>query len=65
MAFMIRNHKRVFWLVPTETTYMVSVIKPSPEELPYGTASNLYGVGEGGDRSIEILDTVKSSKTII
>ena len=54
-----RMHNKPVWLVPREDDYIISVIKPEPNELPMGTASNLYDLDE------KIIDTVTSSKKII
>lgn len=37
-----KMHNKPFWLVPSADKYHVSVIKPRPDELPYGTCAILY-----------------------
>lgn len=51
-------HKKPVWLIPTETDYAISVVPPNANELPFGTAAILYGVGETID------DEIRSSKTL-
>ena len=37
-------HKKPVWLVALEDKYALSVIRPEPSEIAYGTAANLYDV---------------------
>lgn len=48
-------HDKAVWLVPTDSSYEVSVIEPSPEDLPAGTRANLY------DPELAIISFVVSS----
>jgi hypothetical protein len=56
LTFWLNFHKKPVWLVARKDDYALSVIKPEPHELPYGTAANFYDVG------FEILETVQSSQ---
>jgi len=56
MVWWLNFHKSPVWLVATEDKYCLSVIKPEPKDLPFGTAANLYDV------DLEIIDCVVSNK---
>ena len=55
VEWFVQFHNKPVWLVPTDTDYKISVVKPNPDELPSGTASNQYFL-EG-----VIVDSVRSS----
>lgn len=54
----VKRHNKPVWLVPTESTYELSVVEPKPDTLPIGTRSNLY------DQKLEIKAFIDSSKKI-
>lgn len=54
LEWWVNFHKTSVWLVPTEDDYKLSVIKPSSQDLPIGTAANKY------NPSLEITDTLKA-----
>lgn len=56
LEFWAALHDKPVWIVPRESDYCLSVIKPESHELPTGTAANLYNT------NLEIIDSVKSSK---
>lgn len=55
VIFFTGLHNKSVWIVPTEKEYVLSVIKPRPDELPAHTAANLYDING------EIIDVVHSS----
>lgn len=57
VKWFVEFHDKPVWLVPVEDGYRISVIKPRPDALPYGTTSNLYDV------EMNIIDSVPSSKS--
>lgn len=60
LVWMLNFHRKPFWLVPTDDDYVISVIKPSGETLPEGTASHLYAFAEDGEPIV--LETVRFEK---
>ncbi|HGS4512644.1 TPA: hypothetical protein ACMDOZ_002340 [Vibrio cholerae] len=40
----INFHQKNVWIVPTKTDYILSVIKPRPNELPRGTVAIEVGL---------------------
>jgi hypothetical protein len=55
VKFYTRFHHKPVWLVPTESDYQLSLIKPYPYDLPAGTTSCLY------DEEGEVMEFVRSS----
>lgn len=55
LMWFTKFHDKHAWLVPTEDNYFASVIQPQADELPSGTASNLY------DKHGNIHQTIVSS----
>ena len=55
-----KYHKTPYWLVPTCDGYSINIekIPPNADDLPFGTAANLY------DTNLDVIATVVSSKTI-
>lgn len=41
-----RFHNKPVWLVPLENGYAISIVKPTANELPEGTCSNLYNLDQ-------------------
>lgn len=52
----VNFHKRSVWLVPRADDYIISIIRPTPEELPMGTAAICY------DTELMEIDRVKAEK---
>jgi hypothetical protein len=48
MEWWHKFHKKPVWLVALDGRYVLSVVKPQPEEIAKGTVANLYDV----DKSI-------------
>ena len=46
LEWMVRFHKRAYWLIPTADDYVVSLPAPRSEDLPRGTASLQYELRE-------------------
>ena len=44
MQWFVKFHNKCVWIVPTEKDYALSVVPPTADELPNGTAANLYDV---------------------
>ncbi len=59
MKSFVRMHKKSVWIVPTENEYRLSIIKPTPDELPIGTRSCLY------DQNHDVVEVVDSARGII
>lgn len=57
LEWFLKFHKKSVWLVPSENNYTLSIVKPDPHELPFGTAANFYDV------DLNIVETIKSSAT--
>lgn len=51
-------HKKPVWLIALDRDYALSVIKPRPEEVTFGTVAILYGM------NMEILEKVGSSQEL-
>lgn len=59
MKSFVRMHKKSVWIVPTENEYRLSIIKPTPDELPIGTRSCLY------DQNHDVVEVVDSVRGLI
>ena len=46
LEWMVRFHKRAYWLIPTADAYIVSLPAPRAEDLPLGTSSLRYELRE-------------------
>lgn len=51
----VKRHNKPVWLVPTKSSYELSVVEPTPDALPMGTRANLY------DQNLEVMGFVISS----
>ena len=40
----VKRHNKPVWIVPTNTTYLLSVVRPSPFEVPEGCSAILYDI---------------------
>lgn len=50
----VNFHKKPVWVCPTDDEYAISIIKPSPRDVPDGCAAVLMGVdGELTDEKVE------------
>lgn len=52
VKWFVNFHKKPVWLIATENDYVLSIIKPSPDEIAPGTVANLYDV------NLDIIDKV-------
>ncbi len=51
-----RRHQRAVWLVPLKDKYAISIVKPTPKDLPEGTAAVLYAP------DLSVVETVQSKR---
>lgn len=57
LVWYVNFHQSSVWLVALDNDYALSVIKPTPDELPFGTVANLY------NKDLQIEDFVESNRT--
>lgn len=46
LQFMLSLHKKPYWIVPTESDYIVSLVAPEAKYLPKNTRAIQYDVNE-------------------
>lgn len=56
VKWFVNFHKKPVWLVAVHDKYVLSIIKPLPNEIALGTAANLY------DINMDIIDTVRNTQ---
>lgn len=56
----VKFHNKPVWLVPTADTYALSIIAPTPDTLPAGTASLKYGPNPDNSAEPVELDRIVS-----
>ena len=59
IEFSISVSRKPQWIVPTETGYLISCIKPKPSDLPRYTCAVEYNLDESGN--LYDLDSVAAS----